>query len=135
MPASVVGAADRPAVISDMLTGIPLPDGFDPNRLAEHAGIKDRYQLGARVVGAVSCAWVEQWIDATEAGNSAAAQQATDAMDTSSEWPIIQEMNQSGAYGQILQTWVNAMHSGGQVSPPDGPSLADSYRDALGCSQ
>lgn len=135
MPASVIEAADQPAVISDMLTGIPLPDGFDPSSLADDAGIKDRYQLGARVVGTVSCAWIEQWIDATETGDAAGAQQATDAMDSSSRWPIIQEMNERGAYGQVLQTQVDAMHTDGQVFPPDGPALADSYRDALGCPQ
>lgn len=124
MPANVIEAAEQPAVISDILTGIPLPDGFDPNSLADDAGIKDRYQLGARVVGAVSCAWIEQWLDATEAGNTAAAQQATEAMDTSSQWPILQEMNELGAYGEVLQTQVDAMHTGGQVLPPDGAQLS-----------
>lgn len=135
MPAGVIGTADHPTAISDMLTGIPLPDGFDPSSLANEAGIKDRYQLGARVVGAVSCAWIEQWLDATEAGNTAVGQQATEAMDTSSQWPMLQEMNELGAYGEVLQTQVDAMHTDGQVFPPDGPALADSYRDALGCPQ
>lgn len=81
MPASVIKAADQPAVISDMLTGIALPDSFDPNNLADYAGIKDRYQLAARVVAAVSCAWIEQWLDATESGDAMAAQETTDAMD------------------------------------------------------
>lgn len=135
MPASVIEAADQPAVVGDMLAGIPLPDGFDPGSLADDAGIKDRYQLGARVVGAVSCAWIEQWLDAAETGDAAAAQQATDAMDTSSQWAIVQEMNERGAYGQVLQTQVDAMHTDGQGFPPDGPALADSYRDALGCQQ
>jgi len=135
MPASVIEAADQPAVIGDMLTGIPLPDGFDPSSLADDAGIKDRYQLGARVVGSVSCAWIEQWLNATETGDAAAAQEATNAMDTSSQWPIIEEMNERGAYGEVLQTQVDAMHTDGQVFPPDGPALADSYRDALGCQQ
>lgn len=135
MPASVIEAADQPAVISDILAGIPLPDGFDTSSLADDAGIKDRYQLGARVVGAVSCAWIEQWVDATEAGNADAAQQATEAMDTSSQWAILQEMNELGEYGNVLQTQVDAMHTDGQVLPPDGPALADSYRDTLGCPQ
>jgi hypothetical protein len=133
LPSSVIEAADQSAVVSDILAGIPLPDGFDTSSLADDAGIKDRYQLGARVVGAVSCAWIEQWVDATEAGNADAAQQATEAMDTSSQWAILQEMNELGEYGKVLQTQVDAMHTGGQVVPPAGPALADSYRDTLGC--
>lgn len=136
MPASVIEAAEQPAVIREILSGIPLPVGFDPDSLADDAGIKDRYQLGARVVGAVSCAWIEQWLDATEAGNAAAAQQATEAMDTSSQWAILQEMNElGGEYDKVLQAQVDAMHTDGQVSPPDGPALAESYRKALGCPQ
>ena len=135
LPASVIEAADQPAVISDILAGIPLPDGFDTSSLADDARIKNRYQLGARVVSAVSCAWIEQWVNATEAGNADAAQQATEAMDTSSQWAILQEMNELGEYGNVLQTQVDAMHTDGQVLPPDGPALADSYRDTLGCPQ
>ena len=131
MPASVIEAADKSAVISDILAGIPLPDGFDTSRLADDAGIKDR----ARVVGAVSCVWIEQGVDATEAGNAAAAQQATEAMDTSSQWAILQELNELGEYGKVLQTQVDAMQTDGQVLPPDGPARADSYRDTLGCPQ
>lgn len=135
MPASVVGSADQPAVIRGMLVGIPLPDGFDTDSLADDAGIKDRYQLGARVVGAVSCTWIEQWIDATALGDTATAQEAVNAMTTSSQWPIIQEMNQSGAYGQVLQMYVDAMSSDQHVFAPDGPTVADSYQEALGCRQ
>ena len=134
MPTSVIEAANQPAAVTDMLTGIPLPEDFDRTILTDDTGIKDRYQLGARVVGAVSCAWIEQWLRATETGDTVAAAQAIDAMDTSSEWPILQEMNESGAYGQVLQTMVDAMHNDGLV-PPNGPALADSYRPGLGCSQ
>ncbi len=129
MPASVVGSADQPAAISDMLTGIPVPDGFHASQLADDAGLKDRYQLGARVVAAVSCTWIEQWIDASATGDAIAAQEAVDAMNTSGQWPIILEMNQSGAYGQVLQMIVDGMTNEG------GISVADSYQDALGCGQ
>lgn len=35
MPASVVGAADQEAVITEMLNGIPLPGDFNPDTLAD----------------------------------------------------------------------------------------------------
>jgi hypothetical protein len=134
MPDSVIEQADQPAVITEMLTGIPLPDGFDTRELANDADVKDRYQLGARVVAAVSCTWIEQWIDATAAGDTVAAQAAVDAMTTSSQWPIIQEMNESGAYGEVLQMHVDAMVAGTGVMA-GREHIAESYRPALGCGQ
>lgn len=133
MPASVIRAADQPTAITEMLAGIPLPAGFDTAALVDDADVKDRYQLGARIVGAVSCAWIEQWIEATDAGNSAAAQSAADAMATSSGWPIVQEMNASGDYPEVLQMFVDLMIQGDEAAAgAKGPSI-DGYKAALGC--
>jgi hypothetical protein len=135
MPDSVIKQANQPAVIAEMLTGIPLPAGFDPSVLANDDEIKDRYQLGARVVSAVSCTWIEQWVDAKATGDTAAAQAAVDAMTTASQWPIIQEMNRSGAYGQVLQQFVDAMAAGDSQPAAKKFSVAEGYRSALGCGQ
>ena len=52
-----------------MLAGVPHPEGFDIVALQSGDGIRDRYQLGAQVAGAVACAWIEQWVDARRAGD------------------------------------------------------------------
>jgi hypothetical protein len=135
MPDSVIKQADVMAVITDMLTGIPLPEGFDSTSLADDDQINDRYQLGARVVSAVSCIWIEQWINAKATGDTVAAGAAADAMRTSSMWPIIQEMNQSGDYGKALQMHVDAMTDNPPPLGLGGPTLEESYRLALGCPE
>ena len=132
MPADVISAADQPGVVTEMLAGLPLPSGFDTGSLVDQADVKDRYQLGARIVGAVSCAWIQQWIDASEAGDLASAESAVDAMKTSSGWPIVQEMRASGAYPEVLQMYVDLMVDGDASAAAKGPSLAD-YPAALGC--
>jgi hypothetical protein len=132
MPASVISAADQPSVVTEMLAGIPLPSGFDTGALVDQADVKDRYQLGARIVGAVSCAWIQQWIDATDAGDSTSAQSAVAAMTTSSAWPIVQEMGASGAYPEVLQSYVELMIHGEAVAG-DKARVIDGYRAALGC--
>jgi len=43
MPASVVKSVNRPAVVREMLAGIPLPPGFDAARLEQGSILKDRY--------------------------------------------------------------------------------------------
>ncbi len=58
MPASVIKLADRATVVREMLADIPLPPGFDAKKLEEGDLLKDRYQLGANVAGAVACAWI-----------------------------------------------------------------------------
>jgi hypothetical protein len=133
MPESVISNAEQGAVIDEMLVGIPLPAGFDSTALASSATVKDRYQLGARVVGAVSCAWIEQWLGATSNADPASAQEAVAAMQTSAEWPILVEMNASGDYGHVLEEYVDAMVSGADRLGPKGATIADTYGDALGC--
>jgi len=133
MPASVISAADQPSVVIEMLAGIPLPSGFDTGTLVDQAEVKDRYQLGARIVGAVSCAWIQQWIDATDAGDSALAHSAVNAMTTSSSWPIVQEMRASGDYPDVLQTYVDLMTGGDPASAGGKARVIDNYRAALGC--
>ncbi|MGH2715848.1 MAG: hypothetical protein ACRDM7_18560 [Thermoleophilaceae bacterium] len=41
------------------LDGIPLPEGFVRNALERHTVVRERYQLGARVTGAVACGWID----------------------------------------------------------------------------
>ena len=133
MPPSVIAAAEQPAAIDEMLIDIPLPPGFDVAILGSQADVKDRYQLGVRVVSAVSCAWIEQWIDATAAGDDATATAAADAMATSRAWPILQEMAGSGAYPEVLQTFVDVMSQGDPAVVVGKAPLMESYRSTLGC--
>ena len=67
MPDSAVAPENLSAVVTEMLSGIHLPDGFDGSRLRPDRGIVlfgwapflDRYQLGASVAGASACAWID----------------------------------------------------------------------------
>lgn len=130
MPESVVRPDSRAAVVAEMLEDVPQPAGLDVASLATAASISDRYQLGARVSGAVACAWIEQWLDARASGDAAAETEALDAMRTARNWPILLEMADSGAYPQVLWMHVDAMEAGG--NDPNGLGIGG-YVDALGC--
>jgi hypothetical protein len=135
MPASVVRPESRAAAVEQILADIPLPGGLDPAELAAGDGsVSDRYQLGARVTGPVACGWIEQWVDATRTGDVAATQEAVDAMATSHEWDILLEMEDDGAWSQILWEFADAMASNGTMDAgrPDMP-IADLYVDTFGC--
>jgi len=62
-----------------MLTGIPIPPGFDEGTLAG-TGVTDRYGLGALVSGSIACAWLDLWVAADASGDDTAKDLATQAM-------------------------------------------------------
>jgi hypothetical protein len=113
MPASVVKAADYAATVHQMLTGIPLPPGFDPASIPDLGVTTERYQVGAAVGGTVACAWFHSWGQARAAGDKAAAARAERVLLGSEEqWPIFREMAKEGAYPATVIEYARKMHSG-----------------------
>ena len=134
MPESVVRPDARAAAVEEMLAGIPIPPGFDLAALRAGDGlVRDRYQLGARVSGAVACAWIGKWVAAREAGDTAGVQAAVAAMATAREWPVLREMDAEGAYPEVLWELAAAMPSNGTVPGGRPMTIAESYEAALGC--
>jgi hypothetical protein len=128
MPASVVLPVDSEKAIDGILADIPLPDGFDRAALQEDA-VRDRYQLGARVAGAVACAWIAQWAR----GDAAQRDEAVAALRSSHGWPILHEMRASGAYPDVLWQYADAVAGDGTVMGGRPLTVQESYKQALGC--
>jgi hypothetical protein len=133
MPESVVRADNRESVIAAMLSDIPQPDRFDIAELAPATDISDRYQLGARVTGAVACQWIHQWLDARAAGDAAAEAEAVDAMQTARNWSTLVEMTESGDYPQVVWEYADAIADDGTVVGGMVLTVEESYQNALGC--
>ncbi|HWJ83038.1 MAG TPA: hypothetical protein VNS55_12440 [Nocardioides sp.] len=123
LPDSFVTDAERPGVVADMLDPIPVPDTFDPSTLKSSE--VSRYQLGAAVTSAVTCAWLDQFATAKEAGDQAAMQEAVDAMATSRDWPVLAEMDKEGDWPEFIWQFADEIAAG--KVPVD-------YRHAIGCS-
>ncbi|MCC6224515.1 MAG: hypothetical protein IT201_13620 [Thermoleophilia bacterium] len=133
MPRSVVKPAGRAAVVEEMLAGIPLPPGLDVGRLKAGDAVRDRYQLGAAVTGAVACGWIERWLAARATGDAAAARIAVRAMDGSRGWTILREMDENGDYPEVVWQYADAMAAGRPITGGKKLSSEESYRTALGC--
>jgi hypothetical protein len=133
MPASVVQPAMQAEVIDEMLAGIPLPPGFDSTAIPTTEAVRDRYQLGAQVAGAVACAWIDRWVAARDAGEDAGAREAVDAMATSPTWPVLLEMEAEGAYPEVLREYAAAMAGNGLVPAGKPMTVEETYESALGC--
>jgi hypothetical protein len=130
MPASVVKSSNRAVVVREMLSDIPVPPGFDPASLENEPTVSDRYQLGARVTGAVACEWFSRWAAARKRGDRVQVQAATDAMQTSHRWKILKEMQPAGAWSQVLWDYADAMRGDGLWY---GRPLDREVRPGLGC--
>jgi hypothetical protein len=123
LPANFVTKAERPAAIAGMLDGMgTLPPGFDTAGLTSQE--PDRYNLGAHVSGAVSCAWIEEFKAAKAAGAQARMDDAVAAMQASKQWPILLEMNADGDYPPVVWEYADRMQAGENLQ---------GYRPALGC--
>jgi hypothetical protein len=132
MPDSVVEPASRSEIVSEMLAGLPLPDGLDTAPLTSGNAIRDRYQLGAQVAGAVACAWMDRWVAARRAGDENGVRHAMTAMASSHGWPILLEMQEEGDYPKLL--WeIAASMAANRIVMGKPLTVVESYAKALGC--
>ncbi|SHN46684.1 hypothetical protein [Cryptosporangium aurantiacum] len=107
-----------------VLTGVPLPPGFDAETLKE-LGTNDPYQFGAAVASKVGCAWIAEWQRATKAGDAAAVKRAADALRGSHDWKFLKDMAAEGDYPEIFWEIVDEVAAG---TVPEG------YDGTLGCA-
>lgn len=142
MPPSVVQPADRSATVDAMLQGVPIPPGFDIEGLREQDNLLDTYQLGATVTGAVSCEWLDRWVAAEKSGNDATAKTSVEAMRSSRQWPILQDMKDEGGWSQAVWDISRQLEQGDLNLGPAGTEtlrngkvyeFGPGYATALGC--
>lgn len=142
LPESVVRPSERAATVDEMLADIPVHPNANVDELKTDSAVKDRYQLGAKVTSAVACEWIEQWIDAKNAGKNGQAQEAVDAMATSRDWSILVEMKPQGGWSEVVWDYADRMADNDQglareSTVEDKPSedgvVVLGYASALGC--
>jgi hypothetical protein len=124
LPERFISDEERPGVIAEMLAPLPLPDGFEPDIDSREL---QRYDLGADVATAVVCEWVDRFVAAKRSEDDDAAeeaQEAQDALATSRDWPVLQEMALEGDFPSVV--WEIA----GDV---DAGRFPEGYRQGLGC--
>lgn len=123
LPDSVVRPSERSAVVDEMLADVPVPPGFDRDELDEDTAT-NRYQVGARVSGAITCAWIDRWIEAKRTGDTAGLRAAVEALKSARSWKILQEIKDQGGFSEILWGIADSVVRG---QPKPG------YQQAIGC--
>jgi hypothetical protein len=102
MPAAVVKAADFQGTVKEMIEGIPLPKTFDISRVPDEGLTTNREQIGTQVAGTISCLWLRQWAAALNSGDTAAADEAVEAMATSRHWKILTDVESTNGYSPLV---------------------------------
>jgi len=144
LPPKTVKPLERPEVVDEMLNDVPIHESVDAEALKSEITAGSRYNVGADVTSAVACGWLDQWAVAVDRGDEAAAQEAVDAMSTSRDWDILQEMNERGGWSKTIWEYADEMERGernallgssGTESAPDGSvyELRPSYATGIGC--
>ena len=133
LPEGTVKPSQRPAVVDEMLKDIPVHPSVDVDKLKNAPTVSDRYQLGAQVTGAVTCAWIEQWVDAKAKDDRASAKKASDAMATSHDWAILKEMRDQGGWSPVVWEYADAMANDEEIIGGRALSIEESYKDSFGC--
>ncbi|MGH9001836.1 MAG: hypothetical protein ACRDYV_01785, partial [Acidimicrobiia bacterium] len=134
-PDSSVTSRERAAEVDRMLADIPQPPGFDAAGLKADRMVSDRYQLGARVSGAVACAWIDRWAEARRTGDQATVSEAIDAMATSRDWQVLNDMKEEGYYSEVLWEHADAMAGDGTIRGGKDLTVEESAPNALGCAR
>ena len=135
MPENVVKPDARATSVEEMLIDIPVHPRVDVEKLKASERVTDRYQLGAKVTGAVACAWIGQWVEAKSEGDNRRAQRAVDALATSRNWAILNEMDEAGGWPEVVWELAAAMPDDATVSGGRPMTIAESYESSLGCEQ
>jgi len=96
------------------------------------AGMSDA-DLDAIVAGAVICAWLDQWIDATATGDADGAQEAVAGLATSRDWAILIEMEAQGGFAQVVWEYADAIAGDGTITGGKTSTVTETYQQVLGC--
>ncbi len=112
MPEAVVKAADFQGTVKEMIAGIPLPKTFSISRVPDEGLTTNREQVGTMVAGTISCLWLRQWAAARASGDTAAVEEAVEAMATSRHWKILTHVESTNGYSPFVWEIAEDMKKG-----------------------
>ena len=116
LPSGVIPPSGRQRAVDEILADIDTPNGFVTDA-AERDEFTTRYHLGAEIVGSVVCAWFDQYFSATERSDQKALDDATAALQSSHDWPILTEMAATGDFPESVWEFADAAAAAGPGTP------------------
>lgn len=121
LPPNVIPPANRADSIRSILADVELPPGLDLESLVSTPVVGTYEQLGFRAISTVVCGWIDKWLDANEAGDTATANAAAAALARSHNWAFL---IQTPGASQILWNYADAAN-GAQIEGGSQPRPLD----------
>lgn len=123
MPESVVVPYRSAEAAAQVLEDVPLPPGFEVATLA--TDLTSSYSaFGAKAVGAVTCAWLDDYEEALTAGDDAAVRKVDKALSGAADWKFFASMDEEDAWDDAIVEYATKVAERQPVS----------YRESeLGC--
>ncbi len=135
VPDEWVAAADLPDEVAAIVSDIPIPPGFDMAEVVNNTDPGDPYQLTAEVTGAVTCTWIDRWVEGREAGNQAMVGEAAAALAGAPEWDALIRIAGEGGWSSVVWEYAEAVNGDGMVMGGVELTVEESYQEALGCDR
>ena len=132
VPEGWVSASNVDQEIADILADIPNPPGLRNDTAAIDVG-GSRYQVVAQVTSAVTCRWIERWIEGTASDDQTLVGEAEAALATAREWDALVEIADEGGWSSVVWEFADAINGDGTLQMGSTMTVEESYADALGC--
>lgn len=130
LPDEAILDDERAAAIGEVLTGVPLPDGLSRADILSNG--LTRYEVVADVTGAVTCAWIDQYVAARAAGDTTAASAAQQALGTARDWPALREIAADGGWADTIWQYADIVVAG--VPTARDEEILGGREGGIGCS-
>jgi hypothetical protein len=90
LPDDVVTAAERPATVDELLAGVPVTEPAVVDQIRVASLVQSRTELANRVLQAVVCGWLNEYLLGHEADDADAVAAAGVAIASVADWPVTQ---------------------------------------------
>jgi len=87
LPSDAITPDERASVVDNALDAVPLPEGFDIEGLRTSPAVADLASVTRDAGFEVACAWIGQWVDAMNQGDTAAADATAANLADVRSWP------------------------------------------------
>lgn len=128
MPASVLLPSELPAASKRILADVPKPDGFSTDAVLGNLSVSTEDQLRFRLISAVECVWIGDWLTARRKGDQERMQSIVTQLSGYKTWRYRPPSSPDSTY-------IPALSNGGKMDLDHGLTrdVSRDYKAGLGC--
>ena len=123
LPDDVVTVAERPTTVDELLAGVPVTEPALVGQIRVASLVQSRPELANRVLQAVVCGWLNEYLRGHEFDDAAAVAAAGEAIASVADWPVTRASSDR-TYSSFTVRADGTIIYDGTGEPIDGTNLA-----------